>query len=185
MIFKKKKIYCLIGASGSGKSRIAKELIESGMSEIISHTTRKPREGEVHGYDYYFVSNEEFDTIDKAEFANYGGNRYCISKTELENKFKNNDNIVVVVEMNGYKQLKENCSDLADIISIYIKTDLETMKKRMLIRNDKAEDIQKRLDNAIKTNEFDNEHLADYVVDNRGDFETTMAQIKEILSKFI
>lgn len=176
----KKRIFCLIGASGSGKSAIAKTLIESGMSEIVSHTTRNPREGEVHGYDYYFVSDEEFDNIDKAESAGYGGNRYCISKNELNSKFETNDNIVVVVEMNGYKQLKENCSDYADVISIYIKTDLETMRERMLIRNDKPEDIEARLNNAIKTNEFENEHLTDFVVDNRGDFETTMSEIKKI-----
>lgn len=175
-----KKIYCLIGASGSGKTAIAKALIKLGMSEIVSHTTRKAREGEVHGYDYYFVSNEEFDTIDKAEFASYGGNRYCISTDELNSKFKSNNNIVVVVEMNGYKQLKENCSSFADVISIYVKTDINTMKERMLIRNDKIEDIQKRLDNALSTNEFDNEFLTDYVVDNRGDFETTMVKIREI-----
>ena len=175
-----KKIYCLIGASGSGKSRIAKALIDLGMSEIVSHTTRKPREGETNGFDYYFVSNEEFDKIDKAELVNYGGNRYCISKEELNSKFKSNDNIVVVVEINGFNQIKENCSDFAEVISIYVKTDIETMRERMLIRNDKLEDIEKRLDNAIKINEFENENLTDYVVDNRGDFESTMAQIKKI-----
>lgn len=177
----KKRIFCLIGASGSGKSAIAKALVKSGMSEIVSHTTRKPREGEMHGYDYYFVSNEEFDSLDKAEFASYGGNRYCISRNELNSKFETNDNIVVVVEMNGYKQLKENCSSYADVISIYVKTDLETMRKRMLIRNDKLEDIEARLNNAIKTNEFENENLTDFVVDNRGDFQTTMSEIKKIV----
>ena len=177
----KKSIYCLIGPSGSGKTRTAHALTELGIPEIVSHTTRKPREGEIEGTHYYFISDEEYEAIEKAEFANYGKSKYCISKKELDSKFEISNKLIAVVEINGFKQLKENCSKEANVISIYIKTDLETMRKRMAERNDKPEDIEFRLNNAIKTNEFDNEHIADYVVDNRGNFETTMSEIRKII----
>ena len=177
----KKSIYCLLGASGSGKTKTAHALKQLGIPEIVSHTTRKPREGEIEGVHYYFISDEEYNMIEKAEFANYGNSKYCISKKELDSKFETSNKLISVVEINGFKQLKENCSNEADVISIYIKTDLETMRKRMTERNDKPEDIEYRLNNALKTNEFDNEYIADYVVDNRGDFETTISEVKKII----
>ena len=56
-------IIALLGASGSGKSEIEKILSSKyGYKKIVSYTTRKPRDGEVYGKDYYFVSNEQFIT---------------------------------------------------------------------------------------------------------------------------
>ena len=56
-------IIALLGASGSGKSEIEKILSSKyGYKKIVSYTTRKPRNGEVYGKDYYFISNEQFIT---------------------------------------------------------------------------------------------------------------------------
>lgn len=178
---KNKTMYCIIGTSGSGKSTIAQELTKLGIPETISHTTRSPREGEINGVHYHFVSENEFNSIEKLEYATYGENKYGTSKMEVDTKFKKHDKIISVIEINGLMQLKKNYSEYANIIAIYIKTDLETMKSRMIARNDSLDNIEKRINNAIKLNEFDNEKYADYIVDNRGNFNDTMAKIKDII----
>lgn len=58
----KYKIIALIGEAGSGKDSVMREVIKrnSGLHEIISCTTRPPREGEINGINYFFLTNEEF-----------------------------------------------------------------------------------------------------------------------------
>ena len=176
-----KTIFCIIGASGSGKSTIAQELTRLGVPEVVSHTTRKPREGEIDGVHYHFVSNEEFDSIEKLEFAVYGSNKYGTSRKEVESKFKNSDKIICVIEINGLKQLKTNYSDYANIVSLFIKTDIDTMRDRMIARNDLPESIEARINTALKIDEFSQQDYADYIVDNRGSFDKTMATVRDIV----
>lgn len=182
---KKKVLYCLLGASGSGKTTLAKHLKEIGMSELVSHTTRAPRkkDNEVHGVHYYFVTDEEFDKIEKIEESPYSGkHRYCISAEEMNSKFKKSDRLFVIVDLCGAKQVKENCKNRnVDVKIIYIKTDLNTMKVRMETRGDKLEDIQERLSYAKESNELENGQFADYVVDNRGDLESSIAQLEYVV----
>lgn len=178
---KNKTIFCLIGPSGSGKSTIAQELAKIGIPEVISHTTRQPREGEINGIHYHFVSVDEFDNIEKLEFAIYGNNKYGTSKKEVESKFTISNKIICVIEINGFKQLKENYSNNANIVGIYIKTDIETMRERMITRKDSPESIEARINNAIKINEFHNEIYTDFIVDNRGNLEDTLKNIKSIM----
>ena len=179
---KNKTIYCIIGASGSGKSTIAQELTKLGIPETVSHTTRSPRNGEIDGVHYHFVTEEEFDLIEKLEHATYGKNKYGTSKFEVDSKFRTHDKIISVIELNGLLQLKENYSNHANIVAIYIKTDIETMKNRMIARNDSPESIQSRIDNALRIDEFKSEKHADFIVDNRGSLEDTLTQIKSIMS---
>ena len=176
-----KTMYCIIGASGSGKSTIAQELTKLGIPETVSHTTRSPREGEINGVHYHFVSENEFDSIEKLEYAIYGKNKYGTSKMEVDTKFKKHDKIISVIEINGLMQLKENYSEHANIVAIYIKTDIETMKARMIARHDSLDNIEARINSALKLNEFDNEKYADYIVDNRGNFDDTMNKVKSII----
>lgn len=178
---KNKTIYCIIGASGSGKSTIAQELTKLGIPEVVSHTTRAPRENEINGIHYHFVSTEEFDSIEKLEFAVYGNNKYGTSRQEVELKFANSDKIICVIEINGLKQLKENYSNYANVVSLFIKTDIETMKARMIARNDSSENIEARINTALKINEFSNEKYADYIIDNRGSLEDTLSKVKSII----
>lgn len=182
---KKKVLYCLLGGSGSGKTTLAKHLKEIGMPELISHTTRAPRkkDNEVHGVHYYFVTDEEFDKIEKKEESSYSGkHRYCISVNEMNYKLEKSDRLFVIVDLCGVNQLKENCKDMnLDIKIIYVKTDLKTMKVRMGARGDKLEDIEERLVHAKVSNELENEKFADYVVDNRGDLESSISQLEHIV----
>lgn len=95
----------LIGPSGSGKSTIEKILVrQHGFDRIVSHTTRKPRPGEINGVDYYFVSEDEFNQIEMVESIEYNGNLYGASVQEF--KIKASRNCVFVAEPNGALQVK-------------------------------------------------------------------------------
>lgn len=95
----------LIGPSGSGKSTIEKILVnQHGFDRIISHTTRKPRPGEIDGVDYYFVTPEQFNQIEMVERTEYNGNLYGASVQEF--KIKASGDCVFVAELNGALQVK-------------------------------------------------------------------------------
>ena len=181
----KKELYCLVGASGSGKTTLAQYMKADGMVELVSHTTRAPREkdGEVHGVHYYFVSDEQFDKIEKIEESPYAGeHRYCISADEMNSKFEISSRLFTIVDLNGANQVKDRCLNRGvDVKIIYIKTDLETMKKRMEDRGDSLENINKRLEFAQKSNELANDKFADYIIDNRGSLDESVNQLMEII----
>lgn len=182
----KKQWICIVGASGSGKSTLVEHVKRDGsIVELISHTTRAPREkdNEIDGVHYYFVSDEEFDKIEKIEESPYSGqHRYCISVDEMNNKFEKHSKIVSIVDINGATQIKEYCKDKDVVVKVvYIKTNLEIMEARMRNRGDSEESIKKRIDFAKESNELSNDKFADYVIDNTGTLEDSIKQLKEIL----
>lgn len=126
-------IITLLGASGSGKSTVEKELSSHcGFKKIISYTTREPRPGEINGKDYFFISNDEFDEMAKlslfAEYDEYSqGRKYGTLVTDYIDGDK-----VVVITPNGLRQLKKNAN--IDIFSVLIKASLGTRIKRYIDR---------------------------------------------------
>ena len=144
----------LSGPSGAGKSTLCKKLFKKITNYYfsISTTTRKPRDGEKHGVDYYFTSKEEFQkSIDNDEFLEWAevhGNYYGTSKIYI-NKALSKDKLVILdIDVQGQKLIKQKTKN---IISIFISTsNLSTLQKRLKSRNtDSLEQIEKRLENAI------------------------------------
>lgn len=127
-------IIVLLGASGSGKSTIENELAtHHGFEKIILYTTRKPRNGEINGREYYFTNNETFTEMQKDElFAEY--DEY--SQQRLYGSLKSDyvgGNKVSVLTPNGLRQIKKNCPN-AEIYSVLIKANLGTRIKRYIDR---------------------------------------------------
>lgn len=136
----------LIGPSGSGKSTVEKKLREYGFRPTISHTTRSPRDGEVNGKTYFFVSKEEFLKLDEggyfAESLEYNGNFYAISKEQCV------DDAVIVVAPEGLEQLLEK--DDLNIISCYLDVNEDLCYERMVnspTRQDTKESAIERIQN--------------------------------------
>lgn len=127
-------VIVLLGASGSGKSTIENELaIHHGFNKIISYTTRKPRENEESGKDYYFVDNDTFEEVLKrdlfAEHDEYSQNRLYGT---LKNDYLDGDKVVVLTP-NGLRQLKKNCPN-EDIFTVLVEASLGTRIKRYIDR---------------------------------------------------
>ncbi len=105
------KLLVLSGPGGVGKSTVAKRLREAGDFWVsVSATTRSPRDNEVDGKDYFFVSEEEFSRMVKAdeflEWAEFAGNRYGTPQESVEQALLLGKNVLLEIEIEGAKQVK-------------------------------------------------------------------------------
>src|SRR5688500_408129 len=108
------KIIIITAPSGAGKTTIVKRLL-SEMPELafsISAATRSPRECEVHGQDYYFMSADQFQQhIEQNDFAEYemvyAGKYYGTLKSELERIWANNKYPMVDIDVKGALSIRE------------------------------------------------------------------------------
>jgi len=131
----------LVGKTCAGKSYIREKFREKGYQIDVSYTSRPPREGEVDGIDYHFISADEF--IDMLadlkfyEYVKYNDNWYGTGEYE----FRNSE--VFIMETEGVSKLG---IDRQDSLVIYVNTPLETRAKRMKERGWSDEKIQERIE---------------------------------------
>lgn len=145
-------IIILVGELASGKTTLAKSLTKAGYKRIVTYTTRPPRKGEVHGKDYYFLSNEEFnDYVDRgifAETAEYntaeGLWRYGSSKFS----YVTPDDSVIILNPIGVKKILE-IDDIKknrkNLMIAYLDYPEEIRTERALKRGDSPEEITRRI----------------------------------------
>ncbi len=106
------KVFVITGPSGVGKGTLIRELCQRvpDLELSISATTREPRQGEVDGRDYHFLSREDFDRRvereDFLEFATYSGNRYGTLRTEVERRLAAGHSVVLEIEVQGARQVR-------------------------------------------------------------------------------
>ena len=165
------------GPSGCGKTTLVKRVIaeSDNLAFLVSHTTRKRRDSEIDGKDYYFVTEDEFklkiQKQDFVEWAQVHGHYYGTSFHEIEKK-KNQNGIILDVDIQGARQIKKY-EPKAQLIFIF-PPEFQELKKRLFLRGDETqESIEKRLFMAKKEiqcyDEFDfviiNDRL-DEAVDN-------------------
>ncbi len=127
-------IIVLLGASGSGKSTIENELAKyHGFEKIISYTTRKPRNGEKNGKDYYFTNNNTFiEMLNDGVFAEHDEYSQGRLYGTLVSDYVEGDKVVVLTP-HGLRQLKRNCSN-DNIFSVLVNASLGTRVKRYINR---------------------------------------------------
>ena len=150
--------------SGAGKSSLVKALLEldSHVQPSVSHTTRAPRGQEKHGREYFFVSEQEFDAMVKAdafvEWANVHNHRYGTSKKAIEERMIQGADVILEIDFQGAIQIKRV---FANAISIFIlPPSWEELRSRLERRGeDSPEVIELRLKNAelevAQVREFD------------------------------
>jgi guanylate kinase len=169
-------IYILIGPSGSGKTAIGKS---SGLPELISHTSRNIRQGEINGETYYFVTKDNIKEMDKVEFTEYNGELYSLSKKEIEKKTTKYSAVFVIMDKKGVEQMKKIYGN--NIKVIYIIAPFFQIYKR-LIKRDGFLKATKRIWYALKTKEFKNHDIANYTIrNNDGMLENSITLFKEIV----
>lgn len=131
-----KPIFCILGASGSGKTTICNQLETFGYKQIPSYTTRKPRFNGEGGHT--FLTDDEFDTLtDIVAYAVTTGARYCVTKDMLENE----NYSLYVIDYTGLKYLKENYKGNREIIGVFIDCDYDIRKERLHQRYNNHETI--------------------------------------------
>ena len=131
----------LVGESASGKSSIEKYLVEHyGLRKIVSYTTRPPREGEVDGVDYHFISEQEFLRMKYdeafAETAVYRGWYYGTAKEDCA------DDKVAVLTPHGLRQIKKIPG--LNVVSYYIAVPRRDRLIKILQRGDDIEEAYRR-----------------------------------------
>ncbi len=139
------------GPSGVGKTTLVKKFLEEFKDEVvfsISCTTRKPRPGEVHGKDYFFVSKEEFEKMIKKdellEWAVVHGNYYGTPKSFIYENLLKGKSILLDIDPHGAFQIKEKMKDA--VLIFILPPSWEELRKRLLKRKSESEEeIKKRL----------------------------------------
>ncbi len=138
------------GFSGAGKGTLVKKMLEDydRFALSISMTTRSPREGEVEGRDYFFVSEDTFtETIREdglLEYANYCGNFYGTPKAYVWGKMQMGVDVILEIEVQGALQIKEKYPSA--ILMFVTPPDITELKTRLEGRGTEDEEtVLKRL----------------------------------------
>ena len=172
------------GASGVGKGTIMKKLLasDSNFRLSVSATTRAPREGEVNGREYYFVSHERFDELIAEdgflEHAEYVGNKYGTPKAPVFKMLDEGLDVFLEIELKGFLQVKE---EYPECVSIFIiPPSFDELKARLTGRGTESDEvIAARLQTAEQ--ELSNQSLFDYVVVN-DDVDRAANEVLSIIS---
>ena len=167
----------LVGESASGKSSIEKYLVDNyGYNKIVSYTTRQPRENEINGIDYHFISVEQFKSLKKQDFfaetAIYNGWYYGVAKKDCT------DDKVAVLTPHGLRQVSK-IKDI-NVISFYINVSRRDRLIKILQRGDDIEESYRR--NLSDVGMFDGIcDEVDYVINNVGYNKSIKEMAKEVL----
>ena len=146
----------LSGPSGVGKGTIRKAMFEKenhNFSYSISMTTRKPREGEVDGVDYYFVSKEEFlKRIEEGKFlehAEFVGNYYGTPLDKVNEQLDLGKEVVLEIDVAGAMQVKKLVPD--SVLIFILPPSKEALYERLKGRGTETEEvIRQRIETANK-----------------------------------
>ena len=143
----------IVGAAATGKDYLRKRMMDRGMVYGVSCTTRLPREGEVHGKDYYYLTPEEFESkIERGEFVewqDFNGWKYGLTKDEFER--------CDVMILNAEAVTLLNAEYRNRSFVIYLDIAEETRRERLGVRADKNDATDRRItaDNEQFRNFFD------------------------------
>ena len=165
---KKGVLTVISGFSGAGKGTIMKQLIEKYPYFLsISATTRKPREGEVNGREYYFHTREEFEHMieqcELIEWAEYVGNYYGTPKQAVKDQLAEGKDVLLEIEMQGGMLVKKQFPDA--MLVFVTPPSAEILKDRLTGRGtESAEEIERRLHRASEEADFMKQY--DYILVN-------------------
>ncbi|EDU06346.1 guanylate kinase [Ureaplasma urealyticum] len=182
---KRGKLIVFSGPSGVGKHTILSKIIdrkELNLAYSVSMTTRKKREGEINGVDYYFVNDEEFKKAisnnELIEWAEFVGNKYGTPRFVVEKLRNEGKNVILEIEVVGALQVLELFKN-DDLISIFLlPPSLDELKNRLLKRNTETlETIEKRIQKASHELSIKDHYKYNIINDNPDHAADQLAEI--------
>lgn len=172
------------GFSGAGKGTLMKELLTSHPQQYalsISATTRKPRTGEEHGREYFFLSKDEFEQMieadDLIEHACYVGNYYGTPKSYVLEQMKAGRDVILEIEIQGALEVKKKFPDT--LLLFVTPPSAKVLEHRLRGRGTETEDvIRDRLKRAVEEADY-MEHY-DYLLVN-DDLEVCTEEMHQLI----
>ncbi len=180
---KQGKIVVISGFSGVGKGTVVQRLMNDydHYALSVSMTTRQPRENEVHGVNYYYVSNEEFEEMIARdgflEYAGYVDHYYGTPRAFVEENIANGTDVILEIEVQGAMQIKK---DHPESVLIFVTTPSAREMARRLIgrKTETKEQILGRFKKAVI--EADEMKQYDYIVIN-DDLDECVQELNRIV----
>ncbi len=172
------KLFVISGPSGVGKGTLVSEIMKRNPDFwlSISATTRSPRDGEVDGESYIFLTRKDFEDLicenGFCEWAEYSGNLYGTPLEPMKKMMAAGKTVVLEIEVQGAEKVKQSIPD-AKLIFI-APPSREVLKERLLMRATESEEaISRRMETALveidKSKEYDivivNDKLEDAVIE--------------------
>lgn len=163
------KLIVISGPSGAGKSTVVFKALEGREDTCfsVSVTTRKPRPNEVDGKDYFFVDLDQFRDMvandELLEHAEYVANSYGTPKAYVEKKLNEGMNVLLDIEVQGAKQIKDKMPEA--VMIFIIPPSMAELEKRLRGRGtDSERKIEARLIRARE--EYEAADFYDYIIVN-------------------
>jgi guanylate kinase len=132
----------LVGRAASGKDYIRKKFEARGFRYAVSYTTRPPREGEIDGVDYIFISQEEaqemIENDDFYEYVEFNGWIYGTTRDQFD------EDHVFIMTPSGLAHLDEDSRKKSFVI--FIDIDEAVRRERMAIRNMPGDSVDRRIE---------------------------------------
>ena len=179
-------MFLIEAPSGTGKGTVIKELMkrDDKLKFSVSVTTRAPRDNEVEGVDYFFITDEQYNKYrDEGAFYEYVdsqyGNRYGTLRSEVDSFLNVGEDVIFDIDWMGARQMREKAPD--DVVTIYmLPPSIKEVRERLENRGTDSKDvIEKRMNMVADKIEHWNEF--DYVVVNVS-LEDTVEKIRRIIS---
>lgn len=180
-------LFVFSGPSGVGKGTLKAKLFEEFAGRIaysVSATTRGPREGEVDGKDYFFISRQEFERRVKnnefLEHAEFAGNCYGTPRAYVEKLLDSGMNVVLEIDVQGALQVMKS---MPECVSVFIlPPSFEELEHRLRGRGTETEEkVRERLETAKRELPYAPQY--DYQIVNGGDIEAAYQSLREVFLK--
>ncbi|MCI8551150.1 MAG: guanylate kinase [Lachnospiraceae bacterium] len=180
---KKGLVLVISGFSGVGKGTVVRRLMEKykNYALSVSVTTRAPREGEVHGREYFFISEEEFSAMETEgrlmEWAGYVGHHYGTPRDYVVGRLEEGKDMILEIEVQGALQIKKKYPDA--VLVFMAPPSIEALQERLKGRGTEDEkEVEKRLRRAVE--EAEDMESYDYLLINE-DLETCVEELHQIV----